>query len=176
MEVLEPLRAALFDFADLVGGESKDASGDVLLTLLPFSETARVLVDRTPDPKEFKSAVSRLRPSGSTALIDAILSTVLKAFGEASVERVPAKTKVDDGGPIPSEFRRRPSTSGMPAAKRSKFLVVFTDAGQLAVDTRTNSARPMLSTVRSVRHRTDHAAPRDHARFDLHVRLSRCRA
>jgi VWFA-related protein len=130
MEVLEPLRAALFDFADLVGGASNDASGDVLLTLLPFSETARVLVDRTPDPKEFKSAVSRLRPSGSTALIDAILSTVLKAFGDASIERVPAKAKVDDGAPIPSEFRRRPSSSGMPAAKRSKFLVVFTDAGE----------------------------------------------
>ena len=130
MEVLEPLRAALFDFADLVGGESNDASGDVLLTLLPFSDTARVLVDRTPDPKEFKGAVSRLRPSGSTALIDAILSTVLKAFGDAPAERVPAKAKVDDGAPIPSEFRRRPSSSGMPVAKRSKFLVVFTDAGE----------------------------------------------
>jgi VWFA-related protein len=130
MEVLEPLRAALFDFADLVGGESNHASGDVLLTLLPFSETARVLVDRTPDPKEFKSAVSRLRPSGSTALIDAILSTVLKAFGDVSVQPVAVKANVDDGGPIPSEFRRRKSSSGMPAAKRSKFLVVFTDAGE----------------------------------------------
>src|SRR4051794_36108591 len=130
MEVLEPLRAALSDFADLVGGESNDVTGDVLLTLLPFSETARVLVDRTPDPKEFKSAVSRLRPSGSTALIDAILSTVLKAFGEVSVQPVAAKQNVEDGGPIPSEFQRKKSSSGMPAAKRSKFLVVFTDAGE----------------------------------------------
>ena len=32
MEVLEPLRAALFDFADLVGGASNEVSGDVLLT------------------------------------------------------------------------------------------------------------------------------------------------
>jgi VWFA-related protein len=132
MEVLEPLRAALFDFADLVGGESNEVSGDVLLTLLPFSETARVLVDRTPDPKEFKNAVSRLRPSGSTALIDAILSTILKAFGDVSVQPVAVKASADDGGPIPSEFRRRKSSSGMPAAKRSKFLVVFTDAGENA--------------------------------------------
>jgi len=130
IEVLEPLRAALFDFADLVGGESNDVTGDVLLSLLPFSETARVLVDRTPDPKEFKNAVSRLRPSGSTSLIDAILSTVLKAFGDVSVQPVPVKANVDDGGPIPSDFRRRTSSSGMPAAKRSKFLVVFTDAGE----------------------------------------------
>jgi VWFA-related protein len=132
MEVLEPLRAALFDFADLVGGESNEVSGDVLLTLLPFSETARVLVDRTPDPKEFKNAVSRLRPSGSTALIDAILSTILKAFGDVSVQPVAVKASADDGGPILSEFRRRKSSSGMPAAKRSKFLVVFTDAGENA--------------------------------------------
>jgi VWFA-related protein len=130
MEVLEPLQAALFDFADLVGTDANEVSGDVLLTLLPFSETARVLVDRTPDPKEFKSAVSRLRPSGATALIDAILSTILNAFGDVSVQPAAAKAKVDGGGPIPSEFRKRKSSSGMPAAKRSKFLVVFTDAGE----------------------------------------------
>jgi VWFA-related protein len=130
IDVLEPLRAALSDFGDLVGGESDEVSGDVLLTLLPFSESARVLVDRTPDPKEFKSAVNRLRPSGSTALIDAILSTVLKAFGDVSVQPVAAKPKVDDGGPISSEFRRRKPSSGVPGAKRSKFLVVFTDAGE----------------------------------------------
>jgi VWFA-related protein len=134
MEVLEPLRAALSDFADLIGGDSNQESGDALLTLLPFSETARVLVDRTPDPKEFKDAVSRLRPSGSTALIDAILSTLLNAFGDVSMQPVTAKTKVDDTGPItgpiPSGSRRRTPASGMPAAKRSKFLVVFTDAGE----------------------------------------------
>ncbi|MFL6447550.1 MAG: VWA domain-containing protein [Bryobacteraceae bacterium] len=130
IEVLEPLRAALFDFADLVGSESNDTSGDVLLTLLPFSESARVLVDRTPDPKAFKDAVSRIRPSGSTALIDAILSTVLNAFGDVSVQPVAVKTKTDDGGPIASEFRRRGPSSGMPVSKRAKFLVVFTDAGE----------------------------------------------
>jgi VWFA-related protein len=127
MEVLEPLRAALFDFADLIGGESNEERGDVLLTLLPFSETARVLVDRTPDPKEFKKAVSQLQPSGSTALIDAVLSTLLNAFGDVSAQ--PAiKTTRDDTGPIPSEFRRRapPATT----SRRSKFLVVFTDAGE----------------------------------------------
>ena len=135
MEVLEPLRAALADFADLIGGDSNQERGDALLTLLPFSETARVLVDRTPDPKEFKDAVSRLRPSGSTALIDAILSTLLNAFGDVSVQPVATtKAKVDDTGPItgpiPSEFRRRTPPSGMSGAKRSKFLVVFTDAGE----------------------------------------------
>jgi len=129
-EVLEPLRGALFNFADLVGGGSDAAKGDVLLTLLPFSETAKVLVDRTPDPGEFKNAVSRLRPSGSTALIDAILSTVLKAFGDVSVQPTAAKPKVNDEGPIPSEFRRNKYASGTGSAKRSKFLVVFTDAGE----------------------------------------------
>src|SRR3954463_15414627 len=48
IEVLEPLRAALLNFADLIGGDSSKEGSDVLLTLLPFSETARVLVDRTP--------------------------------------------------------------------------------------------------------------------------------
>jgi VWFA-related protein len=129
-EVLEPLRAALFNFADLVGGDSNQESGNILLTLLPFGETARVLVDRTPDPKEFKDAVSRLGPSGSTALIDAILSSLLNAFGDISVEPVVAKAKKNDTGPIPSEFRRRTPPSGVSAAKRSKFLVVFTDAGE----------------------------------------------
>jgi len=127
MEVLEPLRAALFDFADLIGGESNEERGDVLLTLLPFSETARVLVDRTPDPKEFKKAVSRLQPSGSTALIDAILSTLLNALGDVSAQPA-VKTNRDDTGPIPSEFRRRSPPATTP--RRSKFLVVFTDAGE----------------------------------------------
>jgi VWFA-related protein len=130
IEVLEPLRGALFNFADLLGGDPNQESSDVLLTLLPFSETARVLVDRTPNPKEFKDAVTRLRPSGSTSLIDAILSTLLNAFGDVSAQPVAAKAKADGTGPIPSEFRRRTTPSGMPAAKRSKFLVVFTDAGE----------------------------------------------
>ena len=130
MEVLEPLQGALFDFADLIGGESSEDRGDVLLTLLPFSETARVLVDRTPDPKEFKKAVSRLQPSGSTALIDAILSTLLNAFGDVSAQPPAAHAKADDTGPIPSEFRRRPPPAPMTTTRRSKFLVVFTDAGE----------------------------------------------
>src|SRR5438270_6711047 len=130
LEVLEPLRAALFDFADLLSGESSQESGDALLTLLPFSETAKVLVDRTPDPKAFKDAVSRLRPSGSTALIDAILSTLLNAFGDISAQPAAASAKGDGTGPIPSEFRRTTASRGMSVAKRSKFLVVFTDAGE----------------------------------------------
>ncbi|HEY1216015.1 MAG TPA: hypothetical protein VGE93_20495, partial [Bryobacteraceae bacterium] len=43
-DVLEPLQAALSDFADLVGGDSNREQGDVLLSLLPFSESARMLV------------------------------------------------------------------------------------------------------------------------------------
>jgi len=128
--VLEPLQAALSDFADLIGGDSNRERGDVLLSLLPFSETATMLVDRTPDPNEFKSAVNRLGPSGSTALIDTILSTLLNAFGDASVHAATAKSIKDDTGPIPSEFRRRPSPSRTTPVKRSKFLVVFTDAGE----------------------------------------------
>lgn len=129
-DVLEPLQAALSDFADLVGGDSNREQGDVLLSLLPFSESARMLVDRTPDPKEFKSAVSRLTPSGSTALVDTILSTLLNAFGELSPRAEAARAKRDEPGPIHSEFRRRPLPAGGKAVNRSKFLVVFTDAGE----------------------------------------------
>jgi VWFA-related protein len=130
--VLEPLQGALLNFADGVSGNSDTEAGDVLLSLLPFSDTARMLVDRTPDPREFKKAVSRLRPSGATALVDAILSTLQNAFADkdVSIKRaaVPAH-KDDDTSPIPSEFRpkRALTASGL---KRSKFLVIFTDAGE----------------------------------------------
>jgi VWFA-related protein len=129
-EVLEPLQGALFNFADLVGGDSSRDRGDVLLSLLPFSESATMLVDRTPDPEEFKSAVSRLTPSGSTALVDTILSTLLNAFGELSPKTAANRAMRDDTSPIPSEFRRRPLSSGGITVERSKFLVVFTDAGE----------------------------------------------
>lgn len=130
--VLEPLQGALDNFADHISGDSDREPGDVQLSLLPFSETAKMLVDRTSDPKEFKEAVSRLRPSGSTSLVDAILSTLMNAFGE---KEVPARQTVreapkDDTSPIPSEFRRKPAATGIKMANRPKFLVIFTDAGE----------------------------------------------
>ncbi|MBV9084224.1 MAG: VWA domain-containing protein, partial [Acidobacteriaceae bacterium] len=130
--VLEPLRAALSNFADRISEDSDRGRGGVLLSLLPFSDTATMLVDRTPDPQQFKDAVERLRPSGSTALIDAILATVLSAFDEKQIApATPAKTiPKDDTSPIPSEFRRRPPPPTGGTTKRSKFLVIFTDAGE----------------------------------------------
>jgi hypothetical protein len=53
--VLEPLHAALFTFADRISGNIGPDSGDVLLSLLPFSDIAAMLVDRTPDPGQFKT-------------------------------------------------------------------------------------------------------------------------
>jgi VWFA-related protein len=128
-EVLEPLQAALSDFADLIEENSRGERGDVLLSLLPFSETARLLVDRTPDPKEFKSVAHRLRPSGSTALIDAILATLLNAFGDLPIKA--AEMKTDDTDHTRSEFQTKPARE-MTTPKRSKFLVIFTDAGENA--------------------------------------------
>jgi Mg-chelatase subunit ChlD len=83
--VLEPLHAALFTFADRISENIGPDSGDVLLSLLSFSDIAAMLVDRTPDPGQFKNAVARLHPSGATALIDAILGTLVNAFGEQDV-------------------------------------------------------------------------------------------
>jgi VWFA-related protein len=130
--VLEPLQAALGTFADRISEDSDREPGDVLLSLLPFSDTARMLVDRTSDPHEFKEAVSRLRPSGSTSLVDAILATLLNAFGEKEtpVRQTVTEAAKDDTSPIPSEFRRRPSTAGIKTTNRPKFLVIFTDAGE----------------------------------------------
>jgi VWFA-related protein len=133
--VLEPLRGALSTFADLVSKDFDREPGDVLLSLVPFSDTATLLVDRTSKPMAFKEAVNRLRPAGSTALVDTILATLLNAFGSkeiSSPRAAVAKSAVDDNGPIPSEFRRKRPSTQTDATKRSKFLVIFTDAGENA--------------------------------------------
>ena len=65
--ILEPLQGALFTFADLLSQDRNHEPGDVLLSLVPFSDRATLLVDRTPNPDEFKSAVKKLRPTGVTA-------------------------------------------------------------------------------------------------------------
>lgn len=135
--VLEPLAGALFTFADLVSKDADRQAGDVQLSLLPFSDTATLLVDRTPDPEEFKQAVTRLRPGGATALVDTILAALRVAFAP---KETPAPQTIASHGaagdelpPIPSEFRpRRPADMALSGAKRSKFLVIFTDAGENA--------------------------------------------
>jgi VWFA-related protein len=132
--VLEPLAGALSTFADLVSKDVDREPGDVLLSLVPFSDTAEILVDRTPNPMEFKEAVTRLRPSGSTALVDTVLGTLLSAFGDKDIAAPPkaATSAGQDMSPIPSKFRPRRSRSGIEGVKRSKFLVIFTDAGENA--------------------------------------------
>jgi len=99
--VLERLQGALGTFSDIVAGDNKEAGG-VVLTLVPFADTAAPLIDRTSNPARFKEAVRRLRPMGSTALIDAMLGCIQNAFGP------------------PAQQRR----------SRPRFLVVVTDAGE----------------------------------------------
>ncbi|MGH9557801.1 MAG: VWA domain-containing protein [Bryobacteraceae bacterium] len=132
--VLEPLEGALFTFADIVSGDYNHQPGDVQLSLIPFSNTARVLIDRTSDPAEFKDAVARLRPSGTTALVDSVLATLDSAFGEKEVSRIPSIRRrgispEQATGPIAEPTRPAASAGG---EKRSKFLVIFTDAGENA--------------------------------------------
>src|SRR5467141_3529993 len=45
--VLEPLQGALFTFADIVSKDFEHEPGDILLSLIPFGDTATVLVYRT---------------------------------------------------------------------------------------------------------------------------------
>jgi VWFA-related protein len=132
--VLEPLEGALSTFADLVSKDIDREPGDILLTLVPFGDTAEILVDRTPNAMEFKEAVTRLRPSGTTALVDTILGALLNAFRDQDLPalRKPAKSANQDMSPIPSEFRRKRPSAGIEGAKRSKFLVIFSDAGENA--------------------------------------------
>lgn len=133
--VLEPLQEALFTFADLLSQDSDREPGDVLLSLVPFSDTATLLVDRTPNPAEFKAAVKRLRSTGSTALVDTVLATLLNAFADKEPPiqtRVPKSGEQDDMAPIPSEFRRRRPARQLTGRRRSKFLVLLTDAGENA--------------------------------------------
>jgi VWFA-related protein len=106
--VLEPLQGALSNFADIVSNDVNHEPGDILLSLVPFGDTATVLIDRTSNTREFKNAVRRLRPSGRTALVDSVMAALLNAFGSKEV----APSVQDD--------------------KRSKFLIIFTDAGENA--------------------------------------------
>src|SRR5579875_133971 len=130
--VFEPLEAALENFADLVSGDYNHEPGDVLLTLIPFSTSATVLVDRTSNTAEFKEAARRLRPGGTTALVDSVLATVENAFDSRPVAR-PRRPAFSAGegeiGPLVSS----PSAAPAPPkdkTSRSKFLVLFTDAGE----------------------------------------------
>jgi VWFA-related protein len=127
--VLESLKGALADFADIVSQDFDREPGDILLSLVPFGDTATVLIDRTSNPSEFKRAVARLRPSGSTALVDSVMAALLNAFGARESES-PSITEPghDDGvSLIPSRYRRKPPPL---ETHRSKFLVIFTDAGE----------------------------------------------
>jgi len=127
--VLESLQGALFTFADVVSKDFDREPGDILLSLIPFGDTATVLIDRTSNPAEFKRAVTRLRPGGSTALVDSVMAALVTAFGTKEINNSPkAVPGYDDGeSPIPSRYRPKPSPAG---TQRSKFLVLFTDAGE----------------------------------------------
>jgi len=102
--VIESLRGALYAFSDILAHGNQEAGG-LTFSLVPFSETATPLVDRTSNPVRFKEAVDRLRIMGSTALIDATLACVQNAFGP-------------------------PPKPGVP--RPSRFLVILTDSGENA--------------------------------------------
>ncbi len=129
--VFEPLEAALDNFADLVTKDYNREPGDVLLSLIPFSTSATVLVDRSSNTAEFKEAASRLRPGGTTALVDSVMATVEDAFDSRPVarrQRPAFSGGIGDTGPLiapPPEPIRAPDEN-----QRSKFLVIFTDAGE----------------------------------------------
>jgi VWFA-related protein len=127
--VLESLKGALSDFADIVSQDFDREPGDILLSLVPFGDTATVLIDRTSNAAEFKHAVARLRPSGSTALVDSVMAALLNAFSTREIDSPPITGPGLDGGfsPIPSRYRRKPPPA---ETQKSKFLVIFTDAGE----------------------------------------------
>jgi len=136
--VLEPLQGALFTFADIVSKDFSHEPGDVLLSLVPFGETATVLIDRTSNPAEFKDAVRRLRPSGRTALVDSVMAALLNAFGSKDISGPPKPAAAfgqpvpQDDSPIPSRFRPRRPPAAIAGDRRSRFLIIFTDAGENA--------------------------------------------
>jgi len=134
LTVLEPLQRALYSFADIVSKDFDREPGDILLSLVPFGDTATVLVDRTANPMEFKEAVRRLRPTGGTALVDSVISVLLHAFADKEVASpaIREAPSAQDDSPIPSRYRRKQSTPRIAADKRSKFLVILTDAGENA--------------------------------------------
>ena len=132
--VLEPLQGALSTFADIVSKDFDHEPGDVLLSLVPFGNTATVLIDRTSNPTEFKRAVLRLSPSGSTALVDSVMAAVLNAFDPKDIPSPPKRvaTPDQDDRPIPSRYTRNRPSVHPSGTERSKFLVLFTDAGENA--------------------------------------------
>src|SRR5260370_22013572 len=123
--VLEPLQGALYTFADIVSKDFDREPGDILLSLVPFGDTATMLIDRTSNPMEFKQADRRRRPSGSTALVDSVIAAMLNAFGPKDITGPPKPVAA------PDHARRRPAARS-PGTDRSKFLVLFTDAGENA--------------------------------------------
>lgn len=129
--VLEPLQRALYSFADTVSKDFDREPGDILLSLVPFGDTATMLIDRTSNPMEFKEAVRKLQPTGTTALVDSVMSVLMNAFGDketSAPKRVAPSAEGD--GPIPSRYRPSRMARGTAGDKRSKFLVLFTDAGE----------------------------------------------
>jgi VWFA-related protein len=130
--VLGPLRAALCTFADIIDKDFDREPGDILLSLVPFGSTATVLIDRTSNPIEFKEAVRQLTPSGSTALVDSVIATMLNAFGGKDSVSPPKRVTASDqsDSPIPSRYTRRRPSVRSEGTGRSKFLVLFTDAGE----------------------------------------------
>src|SRR5260370_13585524 len=132
--VLEPLQGALYTFADIVSKDFDREPGDILLSLVPFGDTATMLIDRTSNPMEFKQAVRRLRPSGSTALVDSVIATMLNAFGPKDITNPTKPVAAPDqgDGPIPTQYARRRPLARPSGTDRSRFLVLFTDAGENA--------------------------------------------
>src|SRR5579883_25735 len=126
--VFEPLQGALDTFADIVSQDYDRQPGDVLLSLIAFSNTANVLVDRTSNTSEFKMASRRLRPSGTTSLVDSVLATLEHAFDSREVarRRPGVSGGPADGGPLGGPQ----PVNGVDRGTRSKFLVIFTDAGE----------------------------------------------
>ena len=133
--VFEPLQAALDNFADLVTQDYDREPGDVLLTLIPFSTSATVLVDRTSNTAEFKEATRRLRPGGTTALVDSVMATVENAFDSRPIAPSGARSRrsasssgAGETGPLSAP--PPPAAAPRSETSRSKFLVLFTDAGE----------------------------------------------
>src|SRR5260370_36416251 len=132
--VLEPLQGALCTDADIVSKDFDRDQGDILLSRVPFGDRTTMLIDRTSTPMEFKQAVRRLRPSGSTALVDSVIAAMLNAFGPKDITSPPKPVAAPDKGdsPIPSRYARRRPSARSPGTERSRFLVLFTDAGENA--------------------------------------------
>jgi VWFA-related protein len=110
--VIEALQGGLYTFADMLSRDAERQSGDILFSLIPFSEQVTPLVDRSTNAYEFKDAVSRLHTMGGTSLVDAVIATLRLAFGDKPV--------ADDTA----------TATQSPGPPRSRFLVVYTDAGE----------------------------------------------